>query len=166
MRNGLIARRSAIGATVGFGGYAVYQLALAAGAPLGRGAWGGTHTELPTTLRLASAAAIGLYGLAALVVLRRAGFSVRWISPAVARIGTWLLAVALTLSAFGNFLSPSSWERFLNGPVALILAGCCLIVARSAPGTTHPSPEAPQGRHVSAPRSRHLPPGATQGRRA
>lgn len=35
----MVARRSAVAATVGLGGYAIYQLALAAGAPLGRGAW-------------------------------------------------------------------------------------------------------------------------------
>jgi hypothetical protein len=161
MSNGLVARRSAVAATVGFAAYAVYQIALAAGAPLGRGAWGGTHTQLPPSLRLASIAAIAFYGLAALLVLRRAGFRVRWISPTVARIGTWLIAAVLALSAFGNFLSQSPWERFLNGPVALILAALCLIVARSAPGTVHRA-DASQGPNVSAPR--RLPPRATQGR--
>ena len=144
MRNGLVARRSAVAATVGLGGYAIYQLALAAGAPLGRGAWGGTQTQLPTSLRLASAAAIVVYGLAALVVLRRAGFSIRRISLTVARIGTWVLVVVLTLSALENFLSQSPWERFLNGPVALVLAALCLIVARGAHGTIHPSSDAPK----------------------
>lgn len=146
MRNGMAAKRSAVAATLGFGGYAIYQLALAAGAPLGRGAWGGMQTELPTSLRLASAAAIVFYGLAALLVLRRAGFSIRWISPTVARIGTWVLAVVLTLSALGNLLSQSPWERFLNGPVGLVLAALCLIVARSAHGTMHPPTEASKRR--------------------
>jgi len=164
MSNGLVVRRSAVAATVGFGGYAVYQIALAAGAPLGRGAWGGAYTQLPTSLRLASIAAIAFYGLAALLVLRRAGFSVRWISPTVARIGTWVVGVALTLSAFGNFLSQSPWERFLNGPVALILAALCLIVARSAPGTIHRS-NAFKDRNALAPSSRRPPPPhARQGR--
>jgi hypothetical protein len=35
--------------------------------------------------------------------------------------------------ALMNFASPSSWERFLWGPVALILTGLCLVVARSGP---------------------------------
>jgi hypothetical protein len=30
-----------------------------------------------------------------------------------------------------NFASRSPWERFLWGPVALILAALCLVVARS-----------------------------------
>ncbi len=139
MRNAIVAKRSAVAASVGFAGYAVYQLALAAGAPLGRGAWGGTQTELPTSLRLASAVAIVFYGFAASVVLRRAGFRIRWISPTVARIVTWVLVVILTLSAFGNFLSQSPWERFLNGPIALVLAALCLVVARNADGTVQPS---------------------------
>lgn len=148
----MLAKRSAVAAAIGFGGYAIYQLALAVGAPLGRGAWGGTQTQLPTSLRIASAAAIVFYGLAALLVLRRAGFSIRWISPTVARIGTWVLVVVLTLSALGNFLSQSPWERYLNGPVALILAALCLVVARSADGTINPSSDAP--RRTERPRTR------------
>ena len=98
--------------------------------------------QLPTSLRIASPVTVAVYGLASVVVLRRAGFRIRWISPAVARIGTWVLVVMLTLSALGNFVSPSPWERFLNGPVALGLAVLCLIVARSA-HTVHPSPDTP-----------------------
>jgi hypothetical protein len=145
MRNEMVAKRSAVAAAVGFAGYAVYQLALAAGAPLGRGAWGGTHTQLPTSLRLASAVTIAVYALAALVILRRAGFPIRWISAAVARIGTWVLVVMLPASALGNLISESPWERFLNGPVALVLAMLCLVVARSAHDTVEPSSDAPEG---------------------
>jgi hypothetical protein len=152
MRNGTVVKWSAVAATVGFAGYAIYQLALAAGAPLGRGAWGGTHTQLPMSLRVASALAIAVYGLAALVVLRRAGFRIRWISPTVARIGTWVLTVMLTLSALGNFLSQSPWEKFLNGPVALVLAALCVIVARSAHGTVQPASDA--AKPVERPRIR------------
>jgi hypothetical protein len=36
-----------------------------------------------------------------------------------------------------NIISPSKWERFLWGPVALILAVLCLVVAL---GTAHPAP--------------------------
>jgi len=35
------------------------------------------------------------------------------------------------LAALVNFASPSSRERFIWGPVALILAVLCLVVARS-----------------------------------
>jgi hypothetical protein len=57
---------------------------------------------------------------------------IRWISPRLARSATWVLAVPLPLSALGNFASQSLWERYLMGPLALVLGGLCFIVARGA----------------------------------
>jgi hypothetical protein len=71
---------------------------------------------LPTSLRLASVVAIVVYDFGTAIILRRAGLPIRWISPGVARWGTWVLVVLLTLSAAGNLLSESSWERFLMAP--------------------------------------------------
>jgi hypothetical protein len=51
----------------------VFQLALIAGAPLGRLAWGGQHEVLPPKLRLGSAVSIALYGFFAYIALARAG---------------------------------------------------------------------------------------------
>jgi hypothetical protein len=119
----------------GLAAIAAFQLALIAGAPLGRAAWGGGETVLPTSLRLASVVAIVAYGLAAAVVLRRAGWPIRWISPRVARRATWALVMLLGLSAAGNLLSQSPWERFLMAPTALLLAVLTLIVARSPQAT-------------------------------
>jgi hypothetical protein len=69
--------------------------------------------------------------LAALIVLGRAGFQVSPLPRALVRWGTWILVGVSLLAALVNFASPSSWERFIWGPVALILAGLCLVVARS-----------------------------------
>ncbi len=107
------------------------QVALALGAPLGRAAWGGTHSHLPTGLRVASAFAVWVWVLAALIVLGRAGFQVSPLPPAFLRWGTWTLVGVSILGALVNFASPSNWERFLWGPIALILAGLCVVVARS-----------------------------------
>ena len=41
---------------------AAFQVALACGAPLGRFAWGGAHTRLPASLRIASVVSILIYG--------------------------------------------------------------------------------------------------------
>jgi hypothetical protein len=83
------------------------------------------------SLRIASAFAVGVWVLAALIVLGRAGFQVSPLPPVFVRWGTWILVGVLPLGALMNFASPSSWERFLWGPVALILAALCLVVARS-----------------------------------
>ena len=44
---------------------AIFQLALALGAPLGRFAWGGQHRVLPVRLRIGSAIAIVIYAVIA-----------------------------------------------------------------------------------------------------
>ena len=140
MTNNAAAKKAAITASVGFAGLAVFQLLLAAGAPLGEAAWGGTtEGRLPPGLRVGSALSIVVYAIAAAVILRRAGFSVRWVSRTVARVASWGLVVLLTLGALANLLSQSPWERFLLGPVTLVLAALCTVVARStedAPDST------------------------------
>lgn len=118
-------------AALGFAGLALFQLLLAAGAPLGHAAWGGTDTDLTTTLRMGSALSVAFYAVAAGAVLRRAGHEVRWIPEKLARTGTWALVVIMGLSAFANLLSQSPWERFLLGPTAMVLALLCAVVARA-----------------------------------
>lgn len=122
---------AAIAAAVGFLAIAGFQAALALGAPLGRAAWGGTRTHLPTSLRIASAVAVVFWVLAASVVLGRAEYRVSPIPEPVARWGTWILVGVLLLGALMNFASSSPWERFLWGPLALVLAVICFVVARS-----------------------------------
>jgi hypothetical protein len=62
-------------------GLIIFQVALAAGAPLGHAAWGGAHPSLPTSLRLATAVPIASYALGAIMLLRHAGYSVGRFSP-------------------------------------------------------------------------------------
>jgi hypothetical protein len=132
MRNRAVAQKAAIAATVGFALLAGFQLLLAAGAPFGEAAWGGTtEGKLSTGLRVGSAISLVVYAGAAALILRRAGFRVPMVSGAVARIGSWVLVALLTLGALANFLSQSPWERFLLAPITLVLAGLSLIAAWS-----------------------------------
>jgi len=133
MNNNVTAGKAALAATAVLAGLSIFQLLLAAGAPFGQAAWGGTHEgTLPTGLRIGSAVAVVLYAGAAALVLRRAGFRIRWVSAAVARIGTWVVTALLVLGALGNVASSSPWERAVLGPVTFVLAGLFLVVARSA----------------------------------
>jgi len=125
------ASTAAIGATVGFLVIAAFQAALALGAPWGRAAWGGAHERLPGRLRVASAVAVAIWLLAALIVLQRAGSPVVPLPPPVAQWGAWVLVGLLPLGAIMNFASSSRWERFGWGPLAVILAVLCFIVAMS-----------------------------------
>jgi hypothetical protein len=85
----------------------------------------------PTGLRVASAFAFVFWALAALIILGRAGIQPSPLPTALLRWGTRILIGVLALGAGLNFASPSDWERYLWGPAALILAGLCLLVARS-----------------------------------
>lgn len=146
MSDSATGKKAALAATAGFAGLAAYQLLLAAGAPLGEAAWGGaTEGRLPTNLRVGSAISVVVYAIAVAVILRRAGLPVPWPSRSVARMGSRVLVVLLTLGAVANFSSTSPWERFLLGPVTVLLAGTCLVVVRSPDDTRGPAAEPPRG---------------------
>jgi hypothetical protein len=83
-------------------------------------------------LRIASGVAVGVYVLAALIVLGRAGFRGVPLSRGFLRWGTWVLVGLMLLGALENFASSSGWERFGWGPFTLILALLCLFVALRA----------------------------------
>ena len=115
---------------IAFGVLLAFQLALAAGAPWGRAAWGGRISgRLPVRLRVASAASSGVYVLAALVVLDRIGRPVVDLPAAVAQWGTWALVVLLVIGAIMNVASSSPYERFGWAPLALATALLCLVIA-------------------------------------
>ena len=108
---------------------AIFQLALALGAPLGRAAWGGRNEGvLPMRLRIASGlAAIVVYPLIALYVLASADLiDLEWLPTAVT--GMWVLTGFFTLGTVANLASRSKIER-IWAPVSLVMAVCCAIVA-------------------------------------
>ncbi|WP_345713975.1 hypothetical protein [Kineococcus glutinatus] len=109
-------RAGAVAATL-TAGVACFQLALAAGAPWGRLAWGGVHAGvLPDGYRLASAASALTY--AALTVVAGTG-----LLPAAPRRAVLTGAAALMgVGTVLNLASPSLPERLLWTPVAAALA--------------------------------------------
>ncbi len=93
-----------------------FELALAAGAPWGVAAWGG-HVEgvLPTTLRVASAVAVLVYGALGMVV------ATDLLSSTARRRLLTGASVLIALGAVANIASPSPVEM-LWAPVAATLA--------------------------------------------
>jgi hypothetical protein len=124
-------RTAALIAAAGLLAIAAFQFALAAGAPLGRAAWGGASDRLPTRLRVSSAVAVVIWVLATLVILARADYLTLPGPREVVTWGAWAVVGLLILGAFVNVASRSRWERFGWGPLAAILAACSLIVAAS-----------------------------------
>ena len=109
---------------------AIFQAALALGAPWGEAAWGGQNPGvLPRNLRIASGiAAVVIYPLIILLVLAGAGLIDDGWVPVDITIVMWILAVLLTIGAIQNAISRSPRER-LWAPVALIVAICCAVIA-------------------------------------
>jgi hypothetical protein len=121
----------AVIAALGCVAIALFQAALALGAPLGRAAWGGTRSHLPSGLRVASGIAVVFWSFGAAVVLARSGVGATFLPDVAARWGTWILIVVLAIGAVMNAASSSPWERYLWAPLALVLAVLCFFVARS-----------------------------------
>jgi hypothetical protein len=106
----------------------VFQLALAAGAPLGRFAWGGAHERLPTGFRIGSLVSIVIYAMFAIIVLERAGM-IALLPFDIAGIGIWAITAYMGLGVVMNAISRSKPERMVMTPVALALFGTSLVVA-------------------------------------
>jgi hypothetical protein len=107
---------------------AVFQLAVAAGAPLGRWSWGGQHAGvLPMRYRVASGlAGLLLYPAMALTILGTAGLADN--ALVANRTAMWVLSGFFALGTVANFASRSKYER-VWGPVSLGLAICCAVIA-------------------------------------
>ena len=109
-------------------GVAVFQFALALGAPWGRYAMGGgIPGRFPPPLRIAAAVQGALIALLAIVVLSAAGL----VLPEVAAAFPWLVWVAVAVSALAvvlNAISRSAGERRIWVPVAVVLLVSSLIV--------------------------------------
>ena len=105
----------------GLSGVAAFQVALAAGAPLGHLAWGGAGGTgvLPARLRAASAVSAGLWLGAAALVLRGHERATRGI------------AGVLVAGSAMNAASPSRAEARLWAPASLVLAGVTAAAGRS-----------------------------------
>ena len=94
-----------------------FQAALAAGAPWGRAAYGGTRAgTLPANLRAVSAVTGAAYAGGALLVLRGGG------TPLARRRGYTALSVLMGVGVLANGASRSPVERALWTPLAAVAA--------------------------------------------
>ncbi len=108
----------------------VFQIALAAGAPLGRFAWGGATERLPMPLRVGSLVSLLIYGACTTMVLDRAKL-IDVVADNISHVGAWVVAGFLSLGVAMNAISRSKPERFTMTPVALVLAASAYVVALS-----------------------------------
>jgi len=107
---------------------AVFQIALAFGAPLGRFAWGGQHRVLPTRLRVGSAVSVVIYGFIVLVAWDRVG-AIDVFPEGFADVAMWVIFGYFVLGIPMNAISRSRAERFTMVPVTIVLAVLSLFIA-------------------------------------
>jgi hypothetical protein len=114
-------------------GIVLFQAGLAAGKPWGRAAWGGRHRGvLPTRLRIASAiVAVAVYPLLIACVASSAELAPGRTLPGAGSAMMWVLTGLFFLGAVINAVSRSPIERWW-APIALLIAGCCALVALRA----------------------------------
>ena len=110
-------------------GVVAFQVALAAGAPWGHLALGGSFPgKFPPSLRVVALFQAVFIVLMALIVLSRAGFALlSW-----SRAARWLVWVVVSVAAMAlvlNLITPSSGERTLWAPVSLVLLISSVLVA-------------------------------------
>jgi hypothetical protein len=90
---------------------------LAAGAPLS------------ATVRLITWTFVAAMVAAALLTLGRVGIIWRSIPPRFFGVSVWVMTVCMLLGAALNFSIPRFWDRFVFGPIFLVLFLLTLVIA-------------------------------------
>lgn len=113
-------------------GVVAFQLALAAGAPWGAYAMGGAFPgQFPLALRVAALVQAALLSGTAAVVMARAGLLLAGWS----RVSRWLVWIVVAFAAVSlvlNLITPSTSERAIWAPIALLLLMSSALVAIQA----------------------------------
>jgi hypothetical protein len=107
---------------------AVFQLALALGAPFGRFAWGGQHRVLPRRLRIGSLISIVIYAVIAVIALDRVG-AIDVLPDTFAVIAMWVVFAYFAVGIFLNAVSRSKPERYVMVPVTIVLTVLSFFIA-------------------------------------
>ncbi len=125
-------------------GIAGFQVLLAAGAPLGRAAWGGGAAELSGVQRVASGGAALVWAGAAVTLLAFVGDLAGGRHQGSRRLRRVVVGIAAVsgLGAVLNLASSSPWERGIWAPAACATALLAGYTARSVGRS--PSPVLPR----------------------
>lgn len=112
------------------------QILLIAGVIPVSWAWGGTQTDLNSTVQIGGVVAIAILALSAYAIRRRAGLDGAGRPGRGLMLVSWLITAYLFLNTLANLASPSLGEKLLFGPIALATALSCFVVAWSHPADT------------------------------
>jgi hypothetical protein len=118
----------ALALTVILAALAIFQLALALGAPLGRFAWGGQHEVLPARLRVGSLIAIVIYAVIVVIAYGRLD-AIDVLPLAFATVAMWVVFAYFLIGIAMNAVSRSRPERFVMVPVTIVLTVLSFFIA-------------------------------------
>lgn len=108
---------------------AIFQLALAIGAPLGEFTMGGKYPgKLPPGMRIAALVQIVILLFFTAIVVSKAGLALASLTG-MAGIAIWFVLAFFVFGSFLNLSSQSKKERLLMGPLNLIALVSVLMVA-------------------------------------
>lgn len=127
-------RKAANLASVLFLIFVVVQLLVAAGIIPISVLWGGRQPELTPALQATSVAAAVILGAFIYIIRYRAGLVGKMPQPTLIRVSAWVVTGYMVLNALGNFASVSNVERFLFGPLTVLVVVTSFIVAASRIG--------------------------------
>ncbi|MCR2811636.1 hypothetical protein NQ166_08890 [Microbacterium sp. zg.Y1090] len=118
----------ALALTIVLAALALFQLALALGAPIGRFAWGGQHRVLPARLRMGSIVAIVIYAVIVVIAFDRVDM-IDVVPSTFSTIAMWVITAYFAVGIVMNGVSRSRPERYTMVPVAAVLAALSLLIA-------------------------------------
>lgn len=112
----------------------LFQLALIGGAPWGHLTQGGQQRgALTPRARGMAALSMAIIVFMALGILSAGGSWPHW-----PEFASWLALWIMSLSSIANWLTPSTGERLIWGPVSLVMLGCALFVLITGPERVSP----------------------------
>jgi len=112
--------------------FAVFQAALALGAPFGQVAWGGSSAVLPAGLRWTSAGAAAYLLVAAAIMEVRAGDWGRELPRPPFLVFNIFLAAQLALNTLANLATRTAGERYGMGAASAVGCALCLWALKPA----------------------------------
>ncbi|KAB1641420.1 hypothetical protein [Gulosibacter chungangensis] len=107
---------------------AIFQIALAAGAPLGKFAWGREHTTLPLNLRFGAISAVLRYAFIVFIALDRSG-TIAVLPEEFSFWVMWLIVAHLGFSVILSLLSKSKYEKMTLAPYTFAMGVLSLLIA-------------------------------------
>lgn len=111
---------------------ALFQLALALGAPWGEYTMGGRFPgRLPPKMRVAALIQIIILLVLATIVLIRSGLALSQFYL-IGKTGIWVVVAFFVLGSIVNVFTPSKGERAVWAPVNILLLATSIIVALSS----------------------------------